>query len=493
MSRTAVASRAAEDSRYEDGRVDVIVAANRAPWVAAPGGRPKLAPGGLVRAVHPALRRSDRWVALAPDGQRDAPRAASPSNACGVRFVDADSECRGLARTASNRVLWFALHGMDVDRELLHRHADWFWERGQRALGLRFAIAIADEWRRRPAPVLLQDYHLFSCPAALRALVPEAPIAFFVHTPFLGTRTLAKLPLFAASDVLRSLLACDLVGFQARRDADAFAQACQVFLGARATDGAVEWARRTVRLGVFPACADANAIRDEAARVAGQGGGGDDDGSVTVVWAGRADPVKNPLRAIEAFGRLLAEEPSLAGRARLVLKTQETRDEPEYEQCRLGIYEAVAKLDAEIARDGWVPVVVDPSPQRDRAVAALRSADVLLVNSVADGMNLVVQEGVLIGSREPVVVLSRTAGAFERLGHDVVSVDPMSVDDTVRALRAAIEMPVDERRRRFTQLRAIIESASPESWLRSQLAALGRAVGERFTREGLAYVGANEA
>lgn len=434
--------------------------------------------GGVAQAVAPALGPGDRWVALAEEGIR-LPSELEPGRLTpyAVRYVRAERRALRQFQTAANRALWFALHGLEIAPDLTVTRVIEAWEDGYRKVGETVAGALAEERRRSPAPVLLQDFQLFGAAGPLRRMAPDARIGLFCHTPFPGPEGLRALPHLLVADILRSLLACDLIGFQSERDLSGFSRACAILLGATVRGGALVSGGRTVRLGVFPATVDAVEVRRQAAeadpRVVGLW---EDD--LVVTWVGRSDPVKDPVGAIRAFRRLMETLPGLQGWARLLMKVQPSRqDLPEYRECLHAVHKEAAEVNAELASDDWVPVALDTSTDRAAAVAALARADVILVNSLADGMNLVAQEGVLASTRDPAVVLSRAAGAFERFADAVVPCHPGDPEEGARALALALALPAEERRRRVEVLRGRILASSPAAWLEAQVRVLGAGAG----------------
>jgi trehalose 6-phosphate synthase len=119
----------------------------------------------------------------------------------------------------------------------------------------------------------------------------------------------------------------------------------------------------------------------------------------------------------------------------------------------------------------WEPVLLDTSDDFARSVAALRRYDVLLVNPVRDGLNLVAKEGPLLNETDGVLVLSREAGVFEELGEHALELNPFDVAGTADALAAALAMSPDERGRRAAALKAAAGARTPQDWLDDQLAA----------------------
>ena len=116
----------------------------------------------------------------------------------------------------------------------------------------------------------------------------------------------------------------------------------------------------------------------------------------------------------------------------------------------------------------WTPILLDSEDNYPKSVAALRRADVLLVNPVRDGLNLVAKEGPLVNERDGVLVLSRQAGAWDELGGHAVGVNPFDVSGTARRLATALDLPRQERSARARALRKVVEARSPLDWFDDQ-------------------------
>ncbi|MFI1682735.1 trehalose-6-phosphate synthase [Streptomyces sp. NPDC020607] len=395
------------------------------------------------------------------------------------------AEYRRYYEDAGVRGLWYALHDLwaDLPRDLDAGGA------GSGPLGDGAALrayqqvnrgvaAAAASYCRPGTVVCFHDYQFATAPAFLRSLRPAQTVGLFVHAAFAGPPSLAELPGAARGLLLRGMLGADVLGFQCGRWAESFLR----FAGEAGHEvdaaGTVRHAGGRTLVRRYPAPPDreylsgvvgtAEAERwSDAFRRLREGAGG---GARLLVRVDRLDPAKNVLRGFEAFARLLGERPELRHSVRFVCCLTPSRPAvPEYAWYAARVREAVAA----IQRDHPGVLTVYWDEDRVRAMAALREYDVLLVNSVHDGMNLVAQEGVLVNRREGVVVLSARTGSAERLGAGAVVLDdPRDVRETVVALGQALAMPPAERAARAHRMREPLLTTSPESWLRAQLADL---------------------
>jgi trehalose 6-phosphate synthase len=463
-------------------RDPLVVVSNRGPLGLRRGSNGEIesvrGAGGLVTALRPLVDRLDvTWVASAmTDVERDvaAGGARAERSAAGslfrLRLVAHDPDAYDLFYgVIANPVLWFVQHGLwdlkrDPDADLSRP-----WHDGYVRVNQAFAVtAVAELDRLAGAPLFVHDYHLYLVPGLVRAMRPDARIAHFVHIPWVGPDGWAVLPAEIARGIHEGLLACDSVGFHTDRWRAAFIESCESLLGRGA-----EAERRShanpiaVDAEEFESLAQSESVRDrrEALRSARP--------EILVVRVDRTDPSKNAVRGFEAFGRLLERAPQLHGRAGLLALLDPSRQEiPEYVDYREATERAAAAVNERFARPGWPPVRLDVRDDFPASVAAYMEYDVLLVNPVMDGLNLVAKEAPLVNARDGVLVLSREAGAYEELAKWVVGVDPLDVDGQAEALLRAIELPRADRRISLDSIRSTVRTHDVEAWAARELAEL---------------------
>jgi trehalose 6-phosphate synthase len=452
--------------------------------------------GGVVTALSALTRLIPRsvWISCAmSEADRAAARAAPDAGAAGRQrarlLVPPPEEYRRYYGVFCNRFLWFLQHQMwDVldPTGLAEALAD-SWENGYRPVNALFARAIVQEAialgaaaTREPA-ILVQDYHLYLAPGLVRARLPRARLQHFSHIPWPGPEAWTALPSPVVRALCESLLACDVAGFQNERSVAAFLETCAAYL----PDAQIDRAARTVAyrgrrscVRAYPITVDRSAVSRLAAspeaeahrrRLAGHGA------DHLIVRVDRLDPSKNVARGLLAFEQLLAARAARGetGRVRLLACLVPTRGEvPEYRRCRAEAFELVERINRRFGAADWKPVEVLYENNYAQAIAAMSLADVLLVNPIADGMNLVAKEGALVNRRAGVLVLSRRAGAYEELGVGAIGIDPYDLPGTTDALERALAMPVAERRQRAAALRAAVSRNDVADWLGQQLADL---------------------
>jgi trehalose 6-phosphate synthase len=196
-------------------------------------------------------------------------------------------------------------------------------------------------------------------------------------------------------------------------------------------------------------------------------------GRKLIVRIDRTELSKNIVRGLAAYRELLATRPQWHGRVVHLAFAYPSRSElPEYREYTERVRRLAREITEEFGTADWNPLILEVKDDYPRSLAACALADVLLVNPVRDGMNLVAQEGPVLSERGCALVLSREAGAAARLGADALLVNPYDISETADALHQALVMPDAERQRRSAGLAATAAAARPARWLGDQLASL---------------------
>lgn len=424
--------------------------------------------GGLVSGIGPLVAQTGAtWLAAAmTDGDREA-AASGVVEADGfhVRLLALDPETYRLAYdVVSNEVLWFAHHGLwDLPREPAFDDT-WTaaWD-AYRAVNHAFADAVA-EVAPAGAAVLVQDYHLCLVAARLGRLRPDLACVHFSHTPFAPPVWLNALPAAAARELVEGMAAHRACGFHTQRWADDFTASAAAVAG-------LSPATFVAPLGSDPD--DIRAVAASPACIEALASLHASVGDRAVI--GRVDRVelsKNLLRGFLACDLLLQQHPEHRGQVVFVARTYPSRPGvPGYAAYREEIERTVRAVNERWGTDDWQPIVLEVDDDHPRSVALLRRADVLLVNPIRDGLNLVASEGALVNDRDAVLALSPEAGAWERLQPAALRVPPFDVAGTADTLHEALTMPAAERAERAGVLRALAEARTPADWLADQLAA----------------------
>src|SRR5450756_2361903 len=348
---------------------------------------------------------------------------------------------------------------------------------GYRPVNNAFAEVLEREIAGVGRPIILtQDYHLYLLPSLLGKRRPDVLIQHFTHIPWpVPDRWNSLLP-FIRRDLHIGLLGADVAGFQTQDSVNHFLHSCELFVpGVR-----VDYSQDTVwldghrtRARAYPISVDPANLRRLATlpeTIAHKQRLRPLLGERTIVRVDRMDPSKNIALGFKAFGLLLERRPELIGKVRFLAFLVPSRETiPEYQRYAREVWTEVEQVNARFAEGDWMPIEVFYEDNRLQAIAGMALADVLLVNPVADGMNLVAKEGPLVSERNAVLVLSRSCGAYRQLAPGALGVEPADLDATADALEKALEMPRAERARRVSVLRALLDAEDLAWWVRSQL------------------------
>jgi trehalose 6-phosphate synthase len=472
----------------------IVIASNRGPAQFEPNEDGDLVPqrggGGLVTALTGALAKTGGlWVAAAmSDGDRQMANE-SPDGRIEMADEDTKYDLRYLSvppdrfdryyNVVSNRILWFTYHYLfDAPRTpRFGRPTERAWK-DYVAVNRSFADAlVAEDARPARSPAhLIQDYHLSLVPAMLRRRRPGALVAHFTHTPFAGPDYFRILPTQMADAVLRGLLGSDVVGFHSEAWAENFLLCCRHLQGARVDlrTRRVDLDGRRTLVRVYPIAIDVEGLRraassPEVRRVRRE----------LIRWLGgrklilrvdRTELSKNILRGFLAYEAFLKRRPQWRDRVRfLTLLNPSRRGIPEYRAYTRDCLRTAERINQELGTPDWRPIDVIIRDDFVRAVAGYSLYDVLMVNPVFDGMNLVAMEGPTVNRTGGVLVLSRNAGAHSLLGRHAVSVNPFDIAETADAIASALVMPEEERAVRARSLRRIVASNPPSRWVNRQL------------------------
>ena len=470
------------------GRSQLLVASNRGPLtvITDEDGEDEVTrgSGGLVSGMQTALENSPDavWVCSAMNDRerslaRRAPGGRLSEVALAADALRGDFDVRMLPidgptfRAAydaiANSTLWFVLH--DLHEPAKAPVFDAIWRR-QWAGYLRYNEAFATALAQEAAPgarVMIQDYHLFLAPRMLRRLRPDVRIAHFTHTPWVSAEHIESLPGDVAEMLVDGMLGADVIGFHTERWAELFRSTCRSVLGLEPRG-----------VEVFPLGVDADELLKRARRRDVETALArleDLVGDCAVI--GRVDRTelsKNVWRGLLAYRELLRTRPQWRGKVVHVVYNNPSREDlPAYREYTAAIERLADDIENEFGTDDWSPLIVEIVDDFPEALAVLRRSDVLLINSLRDGMNLVVLEGVVLSERSPAVVLSRDAGAADTLGADAIQVNPFDVSATAAALDEALCISAHEREERACRMRAAATATPPTEWFTRQVRALG--------------------
>jgi trehalose 6-phosphate synthase len=451
--------------------VPFVLASNRGPVSFAIGEDDELVArrgsGGLVSGLAPLVEGTGTpWVAAAMSAadRAAAARGLLDTDDMTVRLLDIDPDVYRMAYdVVGNQTLWYLYHGLfDLARRpRFDAHFRAAWE-AYREVNDLFANAIA-EVTPDGGVALVQDFHLALVAPRLRALRPDVPIVHFSHTPFARPDEMRVLPDAMASELLEGMGAATACGFHCQRWADAFVASSRELVGGAPTTFVSPLASDPEDLAatvISPACGHA---LDQLDQLLGD--------RAFLVRVDRIELSKNILRGFAAYDDLLDRYPQWRERVVFGAFIYPSRQGlADYLAYRQEVETVVRGINERWATPGWTPIVADFQDDYPRSVAALRRFDVLLVNPVRDGLNLVATEGALANERNGLVLLSPEAGAWAALEGAVRPVHPYDIVAAADALADALATPADQRAAEAAVLRQRARSRTPADWLAEQLA-----------------------
>jgi trehalose 6-phosphate synthase len=471
----------------------ILIVSNRGPvrYSRAADGRRTSARGGggLVTALSAlTASRPVSWVAsaLTDEDAVVAGEGVVEDGNLTLRLVVHDrDEYDRYYNVFANPTLWFIHHylwGLALEPSV-DRNVRLAWEAGYVPVNDRFAEAAAEQLEAGDphAPVMVHDYQLFLVPDGIRRRVPDALIQHFTHVPWPQPDSWRVLPTDIRTAIHESLLAADVVGLHTDRYVRSFLQCVEEFTDARVDRRAAtcEFHGRTVRVRSYPISVDPG----EFERLAASDEVKAAEASVLearperlLLRVDRSDPSKNIVRGFAAFDLFLADHPEWQGRITMLALLDPSRPEiPEYAEYMGAIQRAARALNDRYYTTGWTPVDLRVSDNFPEAVAAYKHYDILLVNAIFDGMNLVAKEAPLVNSRDGVLILSENTGAYEELRDYAIGVNPFDIQQQADAIAVALTMSGDERRQRAEGIRRHVEANDISGWIAAQLDDLAQA------------------
>jgi trehalose 6-phosphate synthase len=454
-----------------------VVVSNRGPYrfLARPDGTfdTRIGAGGVASSLGPLLTSGTAgpaaaWIAAAvDDGDRAAVQAgAAEAPGIALTLLDIDPRTyRLFYDVVSNGTLWFLHHGLfDLPRRpRFDRRFREAWD-AYVAVNQAFADAAATA-AAADSIVLVQDYQLALVPGMLRTRRTDVRIAHFTHTAFCGPNSVRVLPTDVAEQICRSMASVPC-GFHSERWARAYAASVREILGPD-TDAPTFVAS----LGPDSEALADIATSDETATATAELAALLGDRTL-LLRVDRIEPSKNIVRGFAVFDTLLDEHPEWRDRVVFLARLNASRETmPEYLAYRNEVEQAARQVNDRWATADWQPVVLDARDDFPSTVAALARYDVLVVNPIKDGLNLVAKEGPLLNRRDGVLCLSPDAGAWDELGPAVTEIHPYDIAQGAAALHEALALPAERRAERAGRLRALAGARTPRDWLDDQLAA----------------------
>lgn len=446
--------------------------------------------GGLVTALTGLVKdRRALWIASAMTAEDAAVIKENGGRPIDVKvngidyqvvLVESDPEAyERFYNVIANPILWFIQHYLwDLSNapDMRTEEID-AWYEGYEVVNNDIANCVIGQIKDRENPlVMLHDYHLYTAPAKIRAARPDALLHHFVHIPWTQPDSWLILPTPIRQAIYDGLLANDIIGFHTHSYCVNFLACCHRLMGYE-----VDYESLTVThpggrtmVRAYPLSIDSDRLERavHSERVA------ELEKEILarrrehlILRVDRADLSKNVLRGFTAFDTFLSDHPEFRERVTFVAHLQPSRqDVPEYREYLERIEALVAVVNHRHGTTDWMPIdlrIYDDFPE---AVARYKHCDLLMVNAIFDGMNLVAKEAPVINVRDGVLMLSENTGSHEELKEFALSVNPFDIQEQADAIFRALTMSPEERRKRAIGLKRIIHSRTPADWIGDQLA-----------------------
>jgi len=464
----------------------LMLVSNRGPVTFEPGGVVRRGTGGLVTAlIGLASHRDVTWIASAMTQEDVATAQRYHGEAFPVRAPDGGeyrvklvaSEPEAYDRfynIMANPMLWFIQHYLwDLSNAPdIRRNETEAFEFGYNAVNEDLARAVLDEVEHIEKPIIMvHDYHLYTLPGLIRRARPDAFLHHFVHIPWSQSDSWRVLPSMIRKDLYNGILANDIIGFHTRSYRHNFLQCCEdlMELDVDFEQGVVHCDGREVWVRNYPLPIDPGAVQQVAARPRTR----EFEAELLrrrrdhlILRVDRADLSKNVLRGFSAFDVFLEQHPEFRERVTFIAQLMPSRtDVPEYAEYLERIEAVVAVVNHRHGSPDWMPIQLKLRDDLEEAVSAYKHYDVLMVNAMFDGMNLVAKEGPMVNERAGVSILSENTGAHEELGEYALSVNPFDIQELADSIHAALTMPLHERQRRHDGLKSIVTARDPGDWI----------------------------
>ena len=467
----------------------LVLVSNRGPVTFEDGGM-RRGTGGLVTALTGlASHRDAIWIASAlteddvevseERGGRPFKVEAPDGGTYRIRLVASDADAyERFYSIFANPMLWFIQHYLwDLSNapDIRQNEVD-AYELGYCVVNDDLAEAVLEEIDGKDhAVVMLHDYHLYTAPRTIRRANPGAFLHHFVHIPWTQPDAWRVLPRDMREEIFEGILSNDIVGFHTRSYKRNFLLCCRELFDMDVDEeaGVVSFEGHDVWVRAYPLPISAESFERTARRPQVK----EYEEELLrrrrrhmILRVDRADLSKNVLRGFTAFDLFLSQHPEFREDVTFIAQLMPSRqDVPEYAEYLEKIEALVAVVNHRHGTTDWMPINLKLRENIDEAVSSYKHYDLLIVNAMFDGMNLVAKEGPLVNERDGVSLLSENTGAHEELGEFSLSVNPFDIQEQADAMYRALTMSAEERSWRAEGLKRIISERDPGDWVDEQL------------------------
>lgn len=462
----------------------LVIVSNRAPFSITRNNNRfecKRSGGGLVSALSSLKNIDFCWIASAQtDAEREIGLNGHKVENINVKFLDIpEDEYKVYYNKVCNQILWYAQHGIwdNVYNPSFDLDSYAGWKIYQK-VNQKYAKAINAERNGKQKFVMIQDYHLYLVPYYLRKINPDIFINYFVHIPWPPASAWEILPEFMMRGIINSLMKSNIVAFHSQHFAMNFFSTVSRYAGLSADIEKMKFVsgRHEVKVRHFPISIDNDELfrltqlpefKNYMQEIV------ENSAEKIIVRVDRADLSKNIIRGFLAFERLLEKRKDLLGKVTFNAMIYKTRSGlNDYGMYLDKIKSDVARINSKYGNKNWQPIKLRIADNYLQSLAALSVYDVLLVNPIADGMNLVAKEGPVVNKRNGILILSKMCGAHNELGGFCLSINPFDIAQTASALEKALTMDSDSRKTRSQMLKMTVAKNNSEKWLYYNITAM---------------------
>lgn len=378
----------------------------------------------------------------------------------------------------SNPLLWFVQHYMwnspytpDIDDKI---HLA--WENGYKYMNQKFAEKVVEESKRsdKEPLIMLQDYHLYLCPTYIRKKLKNTFLSQFIHIPWPQSEYFSIIPEYMRNAIIEGLLSNDIVGFHIPSYATNFIQCCEEYADEVDYDkGIIQHNGRATHVRSYPISVDYEGIQkmarseevSEKEKLVREIKGD----CFLFYRTDRTDLSKNIIRGFQAYELFLHKYPQYHGKVKFLTTGKPTRQQiREYYNYYYDVIEIIEDINVKYSTDDWKPIEWIFKADYGLVVAAFKNYDCMIVNPIADGMNIVPKEASAVNEQHGVIILSEKAGCFDELKDQVLPVNPYDISQTAEAYHDALIMDKNERNKRFEDLQKIVAQRTIYHWISEQ-------------------------
>lgn len=380
----------------------------------------------------------------------------------------------------ANPLLWFIHHSMwfspysPCGDDELHQA----WDSYQYVNSM-FAEAISDDVSKseKTPIVMLQDYHIYLTPQLIREQHPDVLMSQFVHIPFPSPEIFQQLPNHMQTEILDSILTNNVLGFHIRRYMNNFLQTIKLILPDASVDdvsGDILYKGHVCHVRTYPISIDIETLtkQGQSPNVISKEAEVDEMiGNCKLIYrTDRADLSKNIIRGFQAYDMFLEKYPDWRGKVKFVATLMPSRQDIKiYREYTDNIKKIVHEINEKYATPDWEPIKYICRGDYDLVVALLKRYDVLMVNPILDGMNIVAKEGSVLNENNGVLILSTGAGCYEELKDGAICINPYDLRQTAESIDVALLTDAASKADLLSEARAAIRRNDLSKWVGDQL------------------------